>query len=100
MTESAATPRRESSEGHLYMQTNEVRNAIAHYRPTGATPTARSNSSSASRPAGPVRVSLSQSADRRARLTHSRARAALSWPKVKHFCLRQTAATTASRAFL
>ncbi|MGQ7496145.1 hypothetical protein ACTGY1_10315, partial [Streptococcus suis] len=30
--ESTAAPGRTSSEGHLYMQTNEVRNAIAHYR--------------------------------------------------------------------
>ena len=32
MMEAKATPGRDASEKHLYMQTNEVRNAIAHYR--------------------------------------------------------------------
>jgi 6-phosphogluconolactonase (cycloisomerase 2 family) len=32
MMESTARPGRDSSERHLYMQTNEVRNAIVHYR--------------------------------------------------------------------
>jgi len=76
--------------GHLYMQTNEVKNAIIHYhRSANGTLTEVERVATG----GAVRGLSSRSAARRARPTPLKARVASSSHQIASFCLPQTAGT-------
>ena len=79
-----------SKVGHLYMQTNEIQNAIMHYhRAANGMITEVDRVATGGAGSG----SSSRSAARRARRTPSRARRASSSRRIDVFCLRRMAAT-------
>ena len=86
-----------SNSGHLYMQTNEIQNAVVHYRQRP--PMVRSQKWSGSPPAVQVPAFLSQLAVRRARPTPSKAQGSIIIiARSTAFCLRRTAVTIRSQA--
>jgi hypothetical protein len=91
----AQTRRSNNGGGPLYMQTNEIRNAIIHYHrdATGALTEVERVPTGA-----PVPGPSSRSAVRRARQMPLKARAASSSRRIGSFCSRPTAATIRSRA--
>ena len=89
-------PRAKGQHGHLYMQTNEVANAIIHYE---RKQTALLSSWSASAPAVLDRENTSRSAARKARPTPLRAREASFSHRIGAFCSPPTAVTTLFRRF-